>query len=133
MSLLPIRTEMELQNRRYWDALSSSLQSAVLRRARAVSSYMEEASATLHAPRHSMDQVAEAYSNHARILSTSNDTLKSLEETIKMNKTLASWTKEKMDAVAEAASKWDQFQSQLQNFESIIGRQVCMYKNRIQN
>lgn len=51
--------------------------------------------------------------------------LKSLESTIKKNKTLASWTKEKMEQVNKMVATWDNFQSNIQNYESIIGRQVC--------
>jgi len=127
VSLLPIRTEMELQNRRYWDALATSLQSSVLLRVNSVSKFIDESTENLNAPRHSMDHVAEAYKNHARITSTSADVLKNLEECIKMNKTLASWTKEKIEVVAEVAAKWDLFQGQLQNFENIIGRQVRIF------
>lgn len=71
-----------------------------------------------------MSEVGEAHSKHAQILAASNEMYKSLESVVKKNKVLASWTKEKLEPVNKMVSLWDNFQSNLQNYESIIGRQV---------
>ena len=55
---------------------------------------------------------------------------KSFESTIKKNKTLASWTKEKIDLVNQLIFSWDNFQNNLKNHKSLIARQASE-KNKI--
>lgn len=40
------------------------------------------------------------------------------------NKTLASWTKEKVEQVSTMIANWDNFQVQLSNQQYVIGKQV---------
>ncbi|XP_046395709.1 cytoplasmic dynein 2 heavy chain 1 [Ischnura elegans] len=51
-----------------------------------------------------------------------------LLETEKKNKTLASWTKERVDRVRHVATLWDSVQSLLDNYEVIISKQLDTLK-----
>jgi phosphoenolpyruvate carboxylase len=48
------------------------------------------------------------------------------EEAEKKNKTLASWTKEKVEQVSRMAAMWDNFQTVLDNHQYILSKQVCI-------
>ena len=50
--------------------------------------------------------------------------LKVFEEVEKKNKTLASWTKERVEQVGHMAVVWDNFQLMLDNHHSVISKQV---------
>jgi hypothetical protein len=47
------------------------------------------------------------------------------EEAEKKNKTLASWTKERVEQVSRIAAMWDNFQAMLDNHQYILSKQVC--------
>lgn len=48
------------------------------------------------------------------------------EEAEKKNKTLASWTKERVEQVSRMAAMWDNFQTVLDNHQYILSKQVCI-------
>lgn len=48
----------------------------------------------------------------------------SLEELQLKNKTLSSWTKDKVDQVVRATRSWDNFQSLLSNHQVFLEQQV---------
>jgi hypothetical protein len=48
------------------------------------------------------------------------------EEAEKKNKTLASWTKERVEQVSRMAAMWDNFQAVLDNHQYILSKQVCI-------
>jgi hypothetical protein len=46
------------------------------------------------------------------------------EEAEKKNKTLASWTKERVEQVSHMAAVWDNFQAMLDNHKYLLSKQV---------
>lgn len=55
---------------------------------------------------------------------------RAFESTVKKNKVLASWTKEKIELVNRLIFSWDNFQNNLRNHKSLIARQVRMPATR---
>lgn len=53
------------------------------------------------------------------------------ENTVKKNKTLASWTKEKIELVNQLVFDWDNFQNNFESHKSLMNKQViyCHYYN----
>lgn len=119
---------MEIHNRRYWDTLVTSLQMSILRDVSKIENYIAEANQVLNARPRTLSEIGEAHVKHARLMESSSVMMKSLESTVKKNKTLANWTKEKIDQVNKTLSQWDNFQANLVNYQSVIGRQVGHHK-----
>lgn len=71
VSVLPIRAEMEVHNRRYWDALTTSLQNSILRDVNKLKKYVNEANEVLNAQPKTMSEVGEANLKHAQLLESS--------------------------------------------------------------
>jgi hypothetical protein len=53
------------------------------------------------------------------------------EEADKKNKTLASWTKERVEQVSRMTALWDNFQAVLDNHQYLLGKQVCIIINSL--
>ena len=71
-----------------------------------------------------MDEIAEAqrrYESHGK---ETEDMMVLLAQAEKKNKTLAVWTKEKVDKLASVSTLWDNFASRMENHEHIITKQV---------
>ncbi|KAK6637824.1 hypothetical protein RUM44_008246 [Polyplax serrata] len=124
VSVLPIRAEIESHNRKYWDALTMSLQTSILRDINELNKYIADATNILNSQPKTISEVGEANMKHAQLMETSAEMQKSFECTVKKNKTLASWTKEKIEQVNQLIFSWDNFQNNLKNHKSLISRQV---------
>ena len=71
VSVLPIRAEIELHNRKYWDALTMSLQTSILRDINKLNKYISDATEILNAQPKTMSEVGEANIKHAKLMETS--------------------------------------------------------------
>ncbi|XP_063237932.1 cytoplasmic dynein 2 heavy chain 1 [Bacillus rossius redtenbacheri] len=131
VSLLPVRAEMELHNRRYWDTLVSSLQSSVVRDVAAVEKFIGEATQVLNQQPSSVEEIGTASAKHSQIMNTAPEMFQVLEEVQRKNKTLASWTKEHLEQVNRVVTLWDNFQSMLDNYQFLISRQVEGIRNSL--
>lgn len=73
VSVLPLRAEIELHNRKYWDALVNSLQSSIIREINDLEKYIEDSMQVLNTQPRTMSEVGEAHSKHAQILKASDE------------------------------------------------------------
>nr|CAD7207407.1 unnamed protein product [Timema douglasi] len=53
------------------------------------------------------------------------------EEAERKNKTLASWTKERVEQLSHVTSLWDNFQTMVDNYQYLISKQVESIKNSL--
>lgn len=70
---MPVRAEMELHNRRYWDALVTSLQSSILREVSDLEKYTTDAMQILNTQPRTLSEVGEAHAKHAQVMAASNE------------------------------------------------------------
>ena len=71
-----------------------------------------------------MDEIAQAqrkYESHGK---KTEEMMIILGQAEKKNKTLAVWTKERVDKLAAVATLWDNFAARMENHEQIITKQV---------
>jgi len=73
VSFLPVRAEIELHNRRYWDTLVSSLQSSVVRDVGVVEKFTTESTEILSRQPQTAEEIGEANAKHAVIMKTSSE------------------------------------------------------------
>ncbi|XP_069679211.1 cytoplasmic dynein 2 heavy chain 1 isoform X2 [Periplaneta americana] len=131
VSFLPVRAEIELHNRRYWDTVVSSLQSSIVRDVSAIEKFTSESTELLSRQPQTVEEIGEANAKHAEIMKVSPEMLKVFEEAEKKNKTLASWTKERVEQVSRMAAMWDNFQAMLDNHQYLLSKQVEGIKSNL--
>jgi dynein heavy chain 2 len=71
ISLAPVRAEIDLQNRRYWDALASSLQTSILGEVTTIDKFITESTDALSKQPRSVDEISEAKSAYTQIIKNS--------------------------------------------------------------
>ena len=70
MSFLPVRAEIELHNRHYWDTVVSSLQSSIVRDVGIIEKFTTESSEILSRQPQTVEEIGEANAKHAEIMKT---------------------------------------------------------------
>nr|CAD7453928.1 unnamed protein product [Timema tahoe] len=68
VSFLPVRAEVELHNRRYWDTLVSSLQISIVRDVGAIDKFISESTQALSRQPHSVEEIGQANVRHCEIM-----------------------------------------------------------------
>jgi dynein heavy chain 2 len=71
VSFLPVRAEIELHNRRYWDTVVSSLQSSIVRDIGVIEKFTTESTEILSKRPQTTEEIGEANAKYAEILKTS--------------------------------------------------------------
>ncbi|GLH06946.1 Dynein heavy chain, cytoplasmic, partial [Gryllus bimaculatus] len=131
VSFLPVRAEIELHNRRYWDTLVTSLQSSIVRDVTTVEKFTVEATEALSHQPQTVEEIGTANQKHAEIMKKAPEIFSIVQEAEKKNKTLASWTKERVEQVNRMVTKWDNFQTMLDNHQYLISKQVEGIKSNL--
>ncbi|KAJ9584167.1 hypothetical protein L9F63_021464, partial [Diploptera punctata] len=124
VSFLPVRAEIELHNRRYWDTLVSSLQTSIVRDIGVIEKFCTESTDLLSRQPQTVEEIGEANTKHTEIMKSTPEMLTIFEEAEKKNKTLASWTKERVEQVGRMGVIWDNFQSMLDNHQYFLSKQL---------
>ena len=68
MSYLPVRAEIELHNRRYWDTLVSSLQTSIVRDIGVIEKFCTESADLLSRQPQTVEEIGEANAKHTEIM-----------------------------------------------------------------
>jgi dynein heavy chain 2 len=70
VSFLPVRAEIELHNRHYWDTVVSSLQSSIVRDVGIIEKFTTESSEILSRQPQTVEEIGEANAKHAELMKT---------------------------------------------------------------
>lgn len=124
VSILPVRAEAEVHNRRYWDILTTSLKDSIKSDAQKIEEFSMEGINTLRQQPSTAEELSKASIQYSELLKRTPDMVKIYDDARKKNKVLASWTKEKVNTLDEMSSVWQSFQLVLGNRESVIEEQV---------
>ena len=133
LSFQPLRVELEILNRRYWDLLVQTLSTSVISDANSIERFASDAIKDLHTQPQTVDEIAEAqrkYESHGR---KTEDMMKQFSEAERKNKILAVWTKEKVEKLSSVSIMWDNFATRMENHEQIISKQIESIKNNLQS
>lgn len=71
ISFAPVRSEIELHNRRYWDSLAASLYYSIMRDVTILQNYISESKKSLDRQPQTLDDIGEINAVHKKILETS--------------------------------------------------------------
>ncbi|XP_047109239.1 cytoplasmic dynein 2 heavy chain 1 [Schistocerca piceifrons] len=132
VSVKALCSELELHNRRYWDAIVASLQVSILTDAAKIQKFASESVAALGKQPQSIDEIADATRIHAEIKESAPQMIELYEESKKKNKVLAVWTKERIEEMNQTASEWANFQFILDNHQFLIEKQVENVKQSLE-
>jgi dynein heavy chain 2 len=131
VSFAPVRTEVELLNRKFWDTLVMTLQRSIIHDIEIIEKFATEAMTTLRKQPQSVEEIGLANQKHVYYSEKSPEMLEIFENADKKNKILSAWTKEQMDQVERVTSTWDNYQSLMDNHEMIISKQVDAIKSNL--
>ncbi len=124
VSFAPVRMEVEVLNRRYWDALESTLHRSIVEDVHAVETFAIDAMETLKKQPQSVEEIGEANQKHREFEERTDALLQRFNRAEKKNRVLAAWTKESVDQVGRVAGVWDNYITLMDNHELIISKQV---------
>lgn len=71
-----------------------------------------------------VEEIANANSKHNEYMKQTEQMVEMFGEAERKNKTLASWTKERVDQLSRVTMQWDNYKSLMDNHEQIVARQV---------
>ena len=126
----PLRSEIELLNRKYWDILAITLQRSIIGDIEAIENFTTEATDNLRRQPQTVEEIGEANSMHKNYQEKTPDMLTLFENADKKNKVLTKWTREQVDHVHRIGDVWDNFVSLMDNHEDLISRQVEAIKGK---
>ena len=120
----PLRSEIELLNRRYWDILMITLQRSIINDIETIEKFTAEATDNLRKQPQSVEEIGEANLLHKSYQERTPEMLTLFENADRKNKVLSKWTKEQVEHVHRIGDTWDNFTSLMDNHEDLISRQV---------
>ncbi|XP_042887569.1 cytoplasmic dynein 2 heavy chain 1-like [Penaeus japonicus] len=133
ISFQPLRVELEIMNRRYWDILVQSLHNAIIEDINAIEKFTESAIEVLKRQPQTVEEIAEASNKHSQYVAETEEMVGRFNEAERKNKTLASWTKERVDQVSRVTMQWDNYKTLMDNHEQIVSKQIEAIKANLQS
>ena len=131
LSFQQLRVELEILNRRYWDLLVQTLSTSVISDTNALELFANDAIEDLRKQHQTVDEIAEAQRKYVAHGKKTEEMMDVFTQAEKKNKTLAIWTKEKVEKLSSVSTLWDNFASRMENHEQIISKQVESIKNNL--
>ncbi|XP_068211563.1 cytoplasmic dynein 2 heavy chain 1 [Palaemon carinicauda] len=133
VSFQPLRVELEIMNRRYWDILVQGLHNAIIRDINTIEKFTEDAIEVLKRQPQSVEEIALASNKHSEYANLTQDMVELFNEAEKKNKILASWTKERVEQVSKVTMLWDNYQTLMDNHEQIVSKQIEGIKSNLES
>ena len=131
VSFAPVRTEVELLNRKFWDILVTTLQRSIAKDIEIIEKFATEAMANLRKQPQSVEEIGEANQKHVMYSEKTPELMNLFDNADSKNKLLSAWTKESMEQVTKVTSTWDNYQSLMDNHEMVISKQVEAIKSNL--
>ena len=128
VSFAPVRTEIEMLNRRFWDSLVVSLQRSIIEDITTIEKFAIEAMETLRKQPQSVEEIGIANQKHQEYEKEAPAMMEMFQNADRKNRILTAWTRENVDQVTRVTGIWDNFSSLMENHELIISKQVDAIK-----
>ena len=128
VSFAPVRTEIEMLNRRFWDSLVVSLQRSIIEDITTIEKFAIEAMETLRKQPQSVEEIGIANQKHLEYEKEAPAMMEMFQNADRKNRILTAWTRENVDQVTRVTGIWDNFSSLMENHELIISKQVDAIK-----
>ncbi|XP_069942834.1 cytoplasmic dynein 2 heavy chain 1 isoform X1 [Cherax quadricarinatus] len=133
ISFQPLRVELEIMNRRYWDILVQSLHNAIIKDINTIEKFTEEAVDVLKKQPQTVEEIATASQKHTEYAKLTEEMVELFNEAERKNKTLASWTKERVEQVSRVTMQWDNYKTLMDNHEQIVAKQIEAIKGNLES
>ena len=131
INFAPLRSEIELLNRKYWDICVITLQRSIINDIETIEKFTSEGSDNLRRQPQTVEEIGEANLLHKTYQDKTPAMLELFENADKKNKILSKWTKEQVEHVHRIGDVWDNFVSLMDNHEDLISRQVEAIKGTL--
>uniref|UniRef100_A0A1I8MV06 Dynein heavy chain, cytoplasmic n=1 Tax=Musca domestica TaxID=7370 RepID=A0A1I8MV06_MUSDO len=132
IDILPLRSDIEQISRRYWEALSNSLRSAILNDIAIIQDFLQNAIQFLENIPMDESSITESGMKYEKIMTELPKVTETLEMVKAKDTCLAGWCKERVSSLAGILSQWEKLQPLLENHAVILQRQVDMIKEQAQ-
>ena len=131
INFAPLRSEIELLNRKYWDICVITLQRSIINDIETIEKFTSDGSDNLRRQPQTVEEIGEANLLHKTYQDKTPAMLELFENADKKNKILSKWTKEQVEHVHRIGDVWDNFVSLMDNHEDLISRQVEAIKGTL--
>ncbi|KAH8278084.1 hypothetical protein KR026_009737 [Drosophila bipectinata] len=130
INVLPLRSEIEMISRRYWEALASSLRSSILADVSLIQEFLQSALQFLQNVPMDEGSISQSGMKYEKIMTELPQIAKTLDAVRGKDACLAGWCKERVTALSAILQQWEQLHPLLENHAVILQRQVDMIKNQ---
>ena len=129
INFLPLRSDIEFINRRYWEGLGSSLKISILSDISIIQEFLQTSLQFLQNVPMDEASIADSGTRYEYIVSE----LPKIEETLNTVKgkdtCLAGWCKERVSALAGILNQWEKLQPLIENHSVVLQRQIDIMKD----
>uniref|UniRef100_A0A1B0AQ10 Dynein heavy chain, cytoplasmic n=1 Tax=Glossina palpalis gambiensis TaxID=67801 RepID=A0A1B0AQ10_9MUSC len=132
IDILPLRCDIELLSRRYWEALSGSLKTSILADVSVIKEFLQSASQFVQNVAIDEASITESSIRYENIMTELPKISEILELVKAKDKCLAGWCKERVTSLVNILVEWEKLQPMLSNHSAILQRQVEMIKDQAQ-
>lgn len=127
----PLKMDIELILRRFWESLSNSLRASIVAHLSTLDEFVRSALTTLQMVGTSSFGVAESSAKYERI-KVELPQMEALLTQLKAKDTcLAGWCKERVATLAAVEGRWEQLQPLIQNYSEVLQQHVVMMKEQV--
>ncbi|XP_028896482.2 cytoplasmic dynein 2 heavy chain 1 [Zeugodacus cucurbitae] len=126
----PLRSEIELISRRYWESLTNNLRTAIVNDVTMVQEFLQNSLQFLNNVPMEETSITESGMKYEKMMSELPKISETLDAVKSKDACLAGWCKERVTALANIILQWERLQPLIENHAVILQRQVDMIKDQ---
>ncbi|XP_053958646.1 cytoplasmic dynein 2 heavy chain 1 [Anastrepha ludens] len=126
----PLRSEIELISRRYWESLTNSLRTAIVNDVTVIQEFLQSSLQFLNNVPMDETSITESGMKYEKMMTELPKVSETLDAVKSKDTCLAGWCKERVTALANILLQWERLQPLIENHAVILQRQVDMIKDQ---
>ncbi|XP_055390537.1 cytoplasmic dynein 2 heavy chain 1 [Condylostylus longicornis] len=131
VNVVPLQSDIEFINRRYWESLANSLRISILNDISEIQEFLQSSLKFLqNVPMHGA-LIAESGARYEKIVAEYPKISTVLERVKGKDTCLAGWCKERVSALSNILNQWEKLQPLIENHSVVLQRQVDIMKDHI--
>lgn len=127
----PLKMDIELITRRFWEALANSLRASIVDHLSALDEFVRSALNTLQMVGTSTFGIAESSAQYERIKVELPQMERLLMQLRAKDTCLAGWCKERVATLSAVEGRWDQLQPLIENHSEVIQQHITMMREQV--
>ncbi|KAI9564905.1 hypothetical protein GHT06_008646 [Daphnia sinensis] len=133
ISLAPLHREIEYIQRRYWDAITSSLYTSIHRDATAIDTFIANATLVLNVQFNDFEEVSQASSDFNGLLRTTPEMTHLMKKAEAKTEILSRWTQDNVEIFSQVCAKWENFNTLLSHHKQNMNKHMDSLKSNSQS